>query len=103
MRQIGLQQFFDRLRRLLRREVMIDFLSDIGVGTESAAREQMIALNCVVALADSDLGRDQANVADEVLGAGVVTAGQVDVERRVDFDARIAPIGNRGGVPLRMA
>ena len=52
MREIGLQQPLDRLRRILRLEVVIDLLPDIGVRTKAAAGEQMIALDGIVILAD---------------------------------------------------
>jgi hypothetical protein len=35
-----------------------------------------------------------------MLGAGMVAAGQVDIQRRVDFDPRLAPVANFGGVAL---
>ena len=45
MREIGLQQSLDRLRRVFRLEVVIDLLPDIGIRTKAAAGEQMIALD----------------------------------------------------------
>src|SRR6516225_1877391 len=95
VRQIGLEQFLNRLRRVLRLEVAVDLLSDIGIGPESAAGEQVIALDRVIALADWYFGRDQADVADVVLGAGVMAAGEVNVQRCVDLDAPIAPVADR--------
>src|SRR5260370_18314365 len=92
MGAIGLQKLLDRLRRVLSLEVVIDLLPDIGVGPEAAAREQVVALDRVVALADRHLGRDQTDIADVVLRAGVMAAGQMDVERRLDIDPRLAPI-----------
>ena len=44
-------------------------------------------------LADLDLGAEQADVADVMLGAGMVAAGQVDVDRLVE--RRAAPRGGR--------
>ena len=55
MREIGLQQPLDRLRRVLRLEVVIDLLPDIGVRTKAAAGEQMIALDGIDVLADIHL------------------------------------------------
>ena len=52
MREIGLQQPLDGLRRILRLEVVIDLLPDIGIRTKAAAGEQMIALDRIVILAD---------------------------------------------------
>ena len=100
MGEIGFQQLLDRLRRVLGLEVVIDLLPDIGMRTEAAAGEQMIALDGVVLLADRHLGGDQADIADVVLRAGMVAAGEMDVERRVDVDPRLAPVADLGGVAL---
>ena len=37
------------------------------------------------------LGGDEADIADIMLGAGMVAAGEVDVDRRVEGNARLAP------------
>ena len=79
---------------------MIDLLPDIGIRTEAAAGEQMIALDCVVLLSNRNLGADQPDIADVMLRAGMMAAGEMDVERRVDVDARLAPVADRGGVAL---
>src|SRR5258708_12746808 len=100
MRKIGLQQSLDRLRRILGLEVVIDLLPDIGVRAKAAAREQMIALDGIDVVADIDLRRDQADIADVVLRAGMVAAGHMDVERRLDIDARLAPVADLGGMKL---
>ena len=100
MGEIGLQQPLDRLRRVLGLEVVIDLLPDIGVRAEAAAGEQMIALDRVVVLADRHLRRDQADIADVMLRAGMVAAGEMDVERRVDVDARLAPVADLGRMAL---
>ena len=46
--EIGLQQSLHGLRRVLGLDVAIDLLPDIGIRTEAAAGEQMIALDRVV-------------------------------------------------------
>ena len=100
VREIRLQQLLHRLRRVLGLEVVIDLLPDIGIRTEPAAGEQVITLDGVVLLADRNLGADQPDIADVVLRAGMVAAGEMDVERRVDLDARFAPVADRGGMAL---
>ena len=52
MREIGLEEPLDRPRRIFGLEVVIDLLPDIGIGTEAAAGEEMIALDRVDILAD---------------------------------------------------
>ena len=100
VREIGLQQSLDRLRRVLGLEVVIDLLPDIGIRTKAAAGEEMIALDRIVILADRHLRRDQADIADVMLRAGMMAAGEMDVERRVDVDARLAPVADLGGMAL---
>src|SRR6516165_2576112 len=100
MGEIGFQEPLDSLRRVLSLQIAIDLLPDIGVRTEPAAREQMITLNRIVTLAHGDLGRDQADIADVMLRAGMMAAGQMDVERGIDIDARLAPVADLRGVEL---
>src|SRR3977135_2775371 len=91
MREISLQQLLDRSRRVLGLEIMKDLLPDIGLRTEPAAGEQVIALDRIVALAGRHFRRDQADIADVVLRAGMVAAGQMDVERLIDIDPWLPP------------
>ena len=98
--EIGLQQFLDGLGRVLGSEVVIDLLADVGLRTETAAGKEVIALDRVIVLADGYLCCDQADIADVVLRAGVMAAGEMDVERRVEVDARLAPVADLGGMAL---
>src|SRR3954453_12874950 len=100
VREIGLQELLNRLLRVFRLEVVIDLLPDIGVRTEAAPGEQMIALDRIDIFADIHLRGDQADIADVVLRAGMMAAGDVDVERRLDVDARLAPVADLGGMKL---
>src|ERR1700691_782952 len=100
MRQIGFQQLLDGLRRVFRLEVVVNLLPDIGVGAEPAAREQMIAFDGVVLFANGDFGGDQTYIADVMLRAGMVTAGKMDVQRRVEYNPRLAPVADLGAVAL---
>src|SRR5260370_34755976 len=88
MRHIRLQQFFDGLRRLLRRDVVKHLLPDTGLRTEAAAREDMKAIDGGIAIADRDARTDQADVADVMLRAGMVATGEMDVDRRLDRHER---------------
>src|SRR3974390_111962 len=100
VRQIGLEQFLNRLRRVLRLEVAVDLLPDIGIGPESSAGEQVIALDRVIALADGHFGGDQADVAVVVGGEGVMAAGSLIFQWRVDRAAPVAPVADRSRVTL---
>ena len=56
----------------------------LAFSAEAAADDDVVALDRVAVVADRDLRADQADVADVVLGAGMMAAGQVDVDRRVE-------------------
>src|SRR5258708_10459032 len=60
----------------------------------------MIALDGIDTLADVHFRRDQPDIADVMLRAGMMAAGDVDVERRVDVDARLAPVADLGRMAL---
>src|SRR5258705_8215200 len=98
MREICFQQLLDRLRRLLRLEVVVDLLPDIGIGAEPSAGEQVIAFDGVVLLADGHFGADQAYIADVMLRAGMMAAREMNIERGVDGNPRLAPVTDRGGM-----
>src|SRR6267378_3989510 len=100
MREICFQQFFDGLWRVLSPEVVINLLPYIGIRTEPASCEQMIALDGILFLADRHLRADQADIADVMLRAGMVAAGEMDVERRVDRHPRLAPVADRSRMAL---
>src|SRR5580700_130115 len=97
---VGLEDALDGLRRVLRLDVAVDLAAERRVRPETAADEHVIALDRVAVLADLHLAGEQADLADEVLGAGMVAAGEVDIDRRVDRNARLAPGGDVAGVAL---
>src|SRR5690348_6212161 len=98
MRQVGFQESLDSLRSILRFDIAVDVPADLGVRTKTAAGEQMIALDCVVALPDRHLRRQQADIADVVLRTGMMAAREMDVEWHVDVDARLAPVADCRGM-----
>src|ERR1700681_1976560 len=100
MRQIRFQQLLDGLRRVLRPEVVVNLLPDIGIWTEPSAREQMIALDGVVLLAVRHFRADQAYVADVMLRAGMMAACKMDIQRGVDRHPRLAPVADLRGMAL---
>src|ERR1700687_5819452 len=100
MREICFQQLLNRLWRVLSLKVVVDLLPDIGIGAEPSAGEQVIAFDGVVILTDGHFGADQADIADVVLRAGMMTAGEMDVQRGVDGNPRLAPVTDRGGMAL---
>src|SRR5258708_37122011 len=100
MREVCFQQFLDGLRRVLRFEVVIDLLPDIGVGTEPSAGEQMIAFDVVVILADGHFGAEKADIADVMLFAGMMTAAQKDIHRADEWHPSLSPVATEGSITL---
>src|SRR5262249_59994331 len=86
-REVAAQHALDRRRNVLGLHVAIDVARERGVDAENAADQAVIALDGVALLRDLHLAGEEPDVADIVLGAGVVTAGEMDVDRPVEFDA----------------
>src|ERR1700674_547449 len=84
--QIGLQHPLDGGRRVLRFSGAIDLAAERRIGAKSSARQDVIALDRGLALGGVDLGGEEADIADMVLSAGVMTAGEMDVQRAVELD-----------------
>src|SRR5215213_8036057 len=88
VRQIGPQQRLDAGGTILRSNALPQLAADPGVLGEPAADDDVVALDRVAVVADRYLRTDQADVADVVLGAGMMAAGQVDVDRHVEREPR---------------
>ena len=84
-REVGAQQRLDAGRRILGLHGLPDLRADLRVLGEAAADHDVVALDGVALLRDDDLGADQPDIADVVLGAAVVAAGEVDVHRHVEL------------------
>ena len=100
MSDIRLQYPLDDPRHVGRRHVAIELTRERGIGTETAADMDVIALDRIGVLGRLHLAGDEPDVADIVLRAGVMTAGQVNVHRHVDGHAFLAPLRDRLGVRL---
>ena len=85
-------------RRILGLDVAIDFRRDRRVRAEAAADMDVIALDGVAVLGGRHLAGDQSDVADVVLRAGMMAAGEMDVHRPVERKAALAPARDRLGV-----
>ena len=88
------------LRHLFRDDIAIELAPERGVGPEAAADRDVIALDRVGVLVGLHLAGEKADLRDEMLRAGVMTAGQMDVDRRVERDARFAPARDFLGMAL---
>src|SRR5215813_8734486 len=102
MREIGLEQALDGRRRVLRLHVAIDLPRQRRIGPEAATDMDVIALDGVAVVGACNLAGEEADVANVVLRAGMVAAGEVDVEGTVESDARLAPARDLLGVTFRV-
>ena len=67
---------------------------------KAATHMQMITFDLIALIVHGDLGADEPDVADIVLCAGMVAAGEVDVDREVYAQARIHVISDAQCVAL---
>src|SRR5262245_31076109 len=100
VRQIGLEHALDGRRRVRGLDVAKNLTAERGVGAEAAADQHMIALDRVAVGRGLDLAGDQADIADIVLRTRMMAAGEMDVERRVEGDACLAPLRDLLGMAL---
>src|SRR5579871_304798 len=82
--EVGPQHPLDDGRRLIGRNGAEDLAAQMLVRPVAAADEDVVALDRV--LAGLDLRAEQAHVAEVVLGTGVRTTSQVDVDRLIQLD-----------------
>ena len=99
-REIDLQHALDGLRRVVRLHVAIELAGERRVRAEAAADQDVIALDGVAVLRGLHLAGEQADVADVMLRAGMMAAGEMDVDRPVELDTRLAPARDLLGVAL---
>src|SRR5262245_6789878 len=99
MREIGLKQALDEGRRVLGLHVLLQGRADGSVSPEVPADGDVVSLHGVSVVADGDPRTEETDVADVVLGARVMAARQMDVDRLVETD-RIAALRNRRRVSL---
>src|SRR5438874_1964454 len=91
VREISLEDALDGARHRFRDDIAIEFAPQRGVGSEAAADRDVIALDRVGVRVGLHFAGKKADLRHEMLRAGVMTAGQMDVDRRVERDARFAP------------
>ena len=97
----ALQHALDELRRVFGLHVAAELAADGGVRPEAAADIDVIALDGVALVGESETrAAEQPDVADIVLRAGVMAAGEMDIDRLIDRDAVFAPRGDLLGVAL---
>ncbi len=83
--QVTLQHFLERRLELLKGNSLKHLATDGLVVAKAAADEYVIAFDRFAG--ELHLGTEQADVAQVMLGAGIRAAGQVDIDRLLEFDA----------------
>src|ERR1700677_402491 len=100
MPEIGFQQTLHRYGRLIGLDVAQHFSADRPFIAEAAAEDDMIAIDGVAFFIDGDARADQADVADIMLRAGMMAAGEMDVDGLVERDPVLAPARDILGMAL---
>ena len=94
------QQPLDRLWRIAGAHIRLQQATNGALCAKAAAHMQMIAFDLIAFVVNRHLGADKADVADIMLGAGMVAAGKVDVDWQVNAHPRIHMISNAQGIAL---
>src|SRR5436305_12973838 len=94
MREITFKDALDRTRRILGFDIPVNLAAERRVVAEPAADQHVIAVDRLAFFVDRNARGDQPDVADVMLRAGMMAAGEMDVHRRVERDARLAPRGD---------
>src|ERR1700678_1349606 len=100
VRKVSFENLLDGARRLFSDDVAINFAPERRVRPKAAADQNVIALDRVRLFVRLDFAGQEPDLGNEMLGARVVAAGQVDVDRRVEFNAGFAPARNLLGMAL---
>src|SRR5215813_6320293 len=80
VREVGLEHALYDLRSILRLDVAIELMAERRIGTEAAADEDVVALDRIPVLRTLHFARQKSDLADEMLSAGMVAAGEMDVD-----------------------
>src|SRR5262252_8854716 len=99
MSEITFEHALDGLRHVLRLHVAIDLAAERRVGTKTTTDIDVIALDAVF-FGNRNLAGEQADIADVMLGAGMMATGEMDIDRAVENDARLAALRNLLGMSL---
>ena len=82
---VGFEEGFDKRRNIAEGDAFIDFASD-GLGViDSSAEDDVVAFHFFAGLQFYG-GAHEADVANVMLGAGVVATGEVNVDGLVEID-----------------
>ena len=101
MPQIGFENAFDDAGHVLRDNIAIKLAAERRVRAEAAADENVIALDRIVVFIRLHFAGEQADLRNKMLRAGMVAAGQMNIDRRVEErNARLAPRRDLLGMAL---
>src|ERR1700733_5763851 len=91
MREIGLEDAADGARHVGGDDVAVKLAAERRVRAKAAADKDVIALDRIGVLVRQHLARQQSDFRNVMLRARVMAAGQMNVDRRVERDAGVAP------------
>jgi len=89
--EISFENALDDARRVFGNNVAVELAAERGVRTKAAADENVIALDRIVVFVRLDLAGEQADLRYIMLRTGMVAAGQMNIDRRVERNACLAP------------
>ena len=91
---INAQELFNKRGRVLRSHVSSQQASDRSLVGIAPANMQMIALDLIPFIVHCDFCADEAYIADIMLRARMVTASEMNIDRRIQQEMRIHVIGD---------
>ena len=100
MGEIGLEQTFDPRWCVLRFHLAQNLAANRARGAKAASGHNVIAVHRIAFLIDANARRDKPDVADIMLSTGMVAAGEMDIDRLIEFYARLTPLSDVFGVSL---
>ena len=102
-RSIGderLQDLLHNLWRLVSLDVLIKFARDRSIYAISPANEDVIAVDGVSVVVHGHPRANQSYVADVMLRAGVMTSGEMNIDRRLKLHPLLTPCRDLVGILL---
>ena len=94
MRHVGPQKTLDGLWHVLHFDIVEEIACHRRVGAVATADQNMKTFDGIAVVGDRHAAGDQPDVANVVLRAGVMAAGQVNIDRTVERHAGLAPAGD---------
>ena len=91
MREIGLENAFDRPRRIFCDNIAVKLPPEGRIRSETAADRHVITFDRIGLLGRLDFTGKQSDLGYEMLRAGMMAAGEMNVHGRIKCNTRLAP------------